>query len=85
MCDTNANFLVPRYQKMGFQIDSICNKKFKHDIVMEKQINLDISIIDFSFLNSTQQKEIIGGRYIKRKTNKRKIMKKKTYKRKYRK
>ena len=83
--DTNANFLVPRYQKMGFQIDSICNKKFKHDIVMEKQINLDISIIDFSFLNSTQQKEIIGGRYIKRKTNKRKIMKKKTYKRKYRK
>jgi hypothetical protein len=79
---TNAKFLVPRYQKMGFQIDSICNKKFKDDIVMEKQINPDISMIDFSFL-ITRPQQIIGGRYKKKKTSKRKFKKNKTYRRKY--
>lgn len=81
----NANFLVPRYQRMGFKTDSICGKKFEHDIVMEKQINPDSTIIDFSFLKTTQPQQIIGGKYKKRKTHKRKITKNKTYRRKYRK
>lgn len=78
---TNAAFLVPRYNKMGFKTDIICNKKFKDDIVMEKNINPDISIIDFSFL--INQSQVIGGKYKRKKTNKRKLRKNKTYKRKY--
>jgi hypothetical protein len=49
---------------------------------MEKQINPDISMIDFSFL-ITRPQQIIGGRYKKKKTSKRKFKKNKTYRRKY--
>lgn len=69
----NARFLVPRYQRMGFQIDDVCGKKFPDETVMEKQVNPDTTTIDFSFL--TQR--VIGG---KKKTNKKKIKKNKTYK-----
>jgi len=83
---SNAGFLVPRYKKIGFEIDKVCSRKNPGSIVMEKKrLQPNLNFIDFSFLNSTQQKQIIGGRYIKRKTNKRKIVKKKTYKRKYKK
>lgn len=82
---SNANFLVPRYQKIGYKIDYVCGKKFSDDIVMEKQIYPDITIIDFSFLKMSQPQQIIGGKYKKRKTNKRKITKSKTHRRKYKK
>lgn len=81
---SNANFLVPRYQKMGFQIDSVCSQKFPDDITMEKQINLDTNIIDFTFLVN-QQLTTTGGRYKRKKTHKKKIRKNKTQRRKYRK
>ena len=79
---TNASFLVPRYEKIGFRIDKICGKKQYHDIVMEKKgLYPDTSLIDFSFLTI----QVIGGRYKKsktQKTKKRKTLKKKTYRRK---
>lgn len=81
---SNANFLVPRYQKMGFQIDSVCSQKFPHDITMEKQINPDTNIIDFTFLVN-QQLTTTGGRYKRKKTHKKKFRKNKTHRRKYRK
>lgn len=81
---SNANFLVPRYQKMGFQIDSVCSQKFPDDITMEKQINIDTNIIDFTFLVN-QQLTTTGGTYKRKKTHKKKIRKNKTQRRKYRK
>jgi hypothetical protein len=81
---SNANFLVPRYEQMGYEIDSVCSQKFPHDIAMEKEINPDTNIIDFTFLMN-QQQPITGGKYKRKKTNKRKIKKNKTYRRKYKK
>ena len=81
---SNANFLVPRYEKMGYEIDPVCSKKFPHDIAMEKAINPDTNIIDFTFLMN-QQQPITGGKYKRKKTNKRKFKKNKTYRRKYKK
>jgi len=81
---SNANFLVPRYQKMGFQIDSVCSQNFPDDITMEKQINPDTNIIDFTFLVNPQL-TTTGGRYKRKKTHKKKIRKNKTHRRKYRK
>lgn len=80
---SNANFLVPRYKQMGFEIDSVCGQKFQHDIIMKKQINPNTNIIDFTFLVNPQL-TTTGGKYKKRKTHKRKIRKNKTHKRKYR-
>lgn len=76
---SNAAFLVPRYEKIGFKLDKICGKKHHEDIVMEKKgLYPDISLVDFSFLISS----VIGGKHKKSKTKKRKTVKKKTYKRK---
>ena len=83
--EPNASFLVPRYKKIGFKINTACVKKLQitnpeidFDIVMEKKINPDIN---FSFFKLQQ---VIGGRYSRRKKiNKRKLIKNKTYKRKY--
>lgn len=75
----NAAFLVPRYEKIGFRIDKVCGKKHHDDIVMEKKgLYPDQKFINFSFL----KEEVIGGKYKKSKTKKRKIMRKRTYKRK---
>jgi hypothetical protein len=81
---SNVNFLVPRYEKIGFQIDSVCGKKFPDDIVMEKQIYPDIYIIDFTFLKN-QIQQVIGGKYKKKKTSKRKFKKNRTHIYKYKK
>jgi hypothetical protein len=81
----NIDFLVPRYKKIGFEIDFVCSEKFSNKVVMEKQIILDRRLIDFSFLTSTKRQKIVGGRYRNKKTKKRKIVKRKTYKRKCRK
>jgi hypothetical protein len=80
---SNIGFLVPRYQKIGFEIDFECGKKFSDKVVMEKQLILDRSLIDFSFLTSTKRRKVIGGKYKTKKTNKRKLVKRKTYKRKW--
>lgn len=78
----NTDFLVPRYTKIGFQLDFACGKKFPDKIVMEKQLMPNIQLIDFSFLTSSKKQKIVGGRYKRKKTNKRKLMKRKTCKRK---
>lgn len=82
---SNANFLVPRYQKMGFEIDSVCSQNFPDNITMEKPINPDTNIIDFTFLVNPQLTTTGGGRYKRKKTHRKKNRKNKTHRRKYRK